>query len=307
MAPTYKIAVIQLHPEPLQIESNFSRAANFIRSAALQGAHLAVLPEYHLTSWVPQEPGFIELTAQWTHYLQKYQALAKECNICIVPGTVLEKHIDEEQEKGKEENYQLLNVAYFIGNQGDVLGKYVKKNLWHTERPHLTSSGHHPHEVFQTPVGPVGLLICWDLAFPEAFRELVAGGAKIIIIPTFWTLNDCTPAGLSRNPVSEAVFLDSTLISRTFENTCAIVFANAGGPAGKGFAGLSQITVPFIGPLVRLGSSEEGMAVVDVDTTVLEEAEEAYKIRADLVRDDWPYVYRHDAGQGLKGGHGRET
>jgi predicted amidohydrolase len=39
--------------------------------------------------------------------------------------------------------------------------------------------------VFDTPIGKVGLLICWDLAFPEAFRELIANGAEVVIIPTF--------------------------------------------------------------------------------------------------------------------------
>jgi hypothetical protein len=66
------------------------------------------------------------------------------------------------------------------------------------------------------------MLICWDLAFPEAFRELIANGAKIIITPTFWTLNDCNPAGLALNPSSEALFLDSMLTSRAFENTCGM-------------------------------------------------------------------------------------
>ena len=48
------------------------------------------------------------------------------------------------------------------------------------ERDHLTGSGRDIHEVFDTPIGKVGLLICWDLAFPEAFRELIAQGAKIM-------------------------------------------------------------------------------------------------------------------------------
>jgi predicted amidohydrolase len=51
------------------------------------------------------------------------------------------------------------------------------------ERDHLTGSGRDVHEVFETPVGKVGLLICWDLAFPEAFRELIAAGAKIVYVP----------------------------------------------------------------------------------------------------------------------------
>lgn len=44
--------------------------------------------------------------------------------------------------------------------------------------------------MFDTPVGKVGLLICWDLAFPEAFRELISQGAQIICIPTFC---ECIP------------------------------------------------------------------------------------------------------------------
>ncbi|KAF1932993.1 carbon-nitrogen hydrolase [Didymella exigua CBS 183.55] len=287
-ASTIKVAVVQLYPKPLDLEHNFNQAANFIRSAATQGAELVVLPEYHLTNWLPKDPSFAGLCDQWETYLKKYQELAKECGICIVPGTIVEGHRGEEKEEDR-----LLNVAYFIRNDGKIAGKYVKKNLWGPERDHLTSSTTHPHEVFDTPIGKVGMLICWDLAFPEAFRELIAAGAKIIIIPTFWTLNDCNKEGLARNPASEALFLDSILTARAFENTCAIVFANAGGPPGKGYAGLSQVTVPFVGPLAKLGSAAEGMIVVDLDLQTLEDAEANYQIRSDISRSDWHYDYRH--------------
>ncbi|KAK4956183.1 hypothetical protein LTR66_013343 [Elasticomyces elasticus] len=256
----------------MQLEKNYAKAESFIRAAAKQGAQLAVLPEYHLTNWVPHDPKFREACAQWKTYVEKYQALAKECNLSIVPGTIVELH----------EGDKLLNVAYFIGPDGSILGKYVKKNLWGSiERLHLTSSASDPHPVFDTPLGKVGMLICWDLAFPEAFRELIAQGAKIVIVPTFWTLSDCSPQGLARNPNAEGVFLDT------------IVFANAGGPPGKGYAGLSQVCVPYIGPLVRLGGSGEGMSVVDLDMQILEDAENNYQVRADLARHDWHYDYRH--------------
>jgi hypothetical protein len=85
-----------------------------------------LLPEYHLTNWVPKEPGFLECCDEWELYLKKYQALAKELSICIVPGTIVERHQDAETEEER-----LLNVAYFIGKEGDILGKYVKKNLWY--------------------------------------------------------------------------------------------------------------------------------------------------------------------------------
>jgi predicted amidohydrolase len=272
-------------PQPMQIEANHAKACDFIRLAASQGAHLAVLPEYHLTSWVPSDPAFRTLCAQSQKYLDSYCALAKELNINIVPGTIIERRPDN----------TLLNIAYFISHTGTILSAYQKKNLWHPERPHLTSSAHEPHEAFDTPLGKVGMLICWDLAFPEAFRELIAAGAKIIIVPTFWGLADCSAAGLAHNPLSEALFLESTLVSRAFENTCAVVFVNAGGPVGGektggSYAGLSQVAVPFKGALGKLGA-EEGMSVVEVDMQVLEDAEENYRVREDMGRERWHYAY----------------
>ncbi|TKA73196.1 hypothetical protein B0A55_07094 [Friedmanniomyces simplex] len=291
-APVYRVAVIQMHPKPMQLEANYQSAENFIRSAAKHDATLAVLPEYHLLNWVPHDPKFKEACGQWQTYLDRYRALAKECNICIVPGTILELH-----DAGADTEL-LLNIAYFIDNTGDIVGRYVKKNLWgDIERLHLTSSSTDPHPVFDTPLGKVGLLICWDLAFPEAFREMIRQGAKIIIIPTFWTLADCSKAGLGVNPSAEALFLDSMLTARCFENTCAIIFANAGGPPGKGYAGLSQVCVPYAGAITRLGSSAEGMAVVDLDMKIVEDAELNYQVRADLARADWHYGYQHGGGE----------
>lgn len=74
------------------------------------------------------------------------------------------------------------------------------------------------------------------------------------------------------------------------------MFANAGGPPGEGYTGLSQVCVPFAGALTRLGSCAEGMAVVDVDMAIVEEAERTYQVRADLARSDWHHLYRHQTG-----------
>jgi predicted amidohydrolase len=211
--------------------------------------------------------------------------LAKELHICIVPGTIVEKHDNPDQ---------LINVAYFISSSGQILSSYQKKNLWHPERPHLTSSLHAPHDAFDTPLGKVGMLICWDLAFPEAFRALISQGAKIIIVPTFWMLSDCNEAGLAHNKRSEELFLETTLVARTFENTCAVVFANAGAPleaADTGnYVGLSQVAVPFKGALGKLGA-REGLTVVELDMQILADAEQNYKVREDMAKEGWHYEY----------------
>jgi predicted amidohydrolase len=210
-----------------------------------------------------------------------------------VPGSFAELHLDEET---KEEI--LVNVAYFIDNQGEVVGRYEKKNLWHPERPYVRGSKNDRHVAFDSPLGKVGMLICWDLAFPEAFRELIAQGAKIIIVPSFWKLSDASPVGMQRNRLSEQVFTDSAIVSRAFENTCVVVFCNAGGPAAEDFAGHSQVAIPFIGCIGKLQTSEEGMKLVSVDMDIPDEAETVYKVREDLASPDWHYVYRHTANHG---------
>lgn len=76
-----------------------------------------------------------------------------------------------------------------------------------------------------------------------------------------------------------------------------MVFVNAGGPAGSSssnYAGLSRVAVPFLGALGEetKDSGEEGMSIVDLDMRHVEEAEANYKVRQDLAREDWYYVYR---------------
>jgi predicted amidohydrolase len=126
MAPIYKVAVIQLYSKPLDVASNFARASESITAAASQGAVLAVLPEYHLTGWVPDMPGFFEACNLWEDYLARYRQMAKELRICIVPGTLVEPRKDE-----MTGELALFNVAYFIDDKGEVVGSYTKKNLWY--------------------------------------------------------------------------------------------------------------------------------------------------------------------------------
>lgn len=217
-------------------------------------------------------------------YLSEYQRLARELDINIVPGTICEAH---RLENGDEELY---NMAYFLAaGTGDICGSYQKKNLWHPERPHLTS-GHTPHRAFDTPLKHTdgrplraGLLICWDLAFPEAFRALVNDGADMIIIPSYWFMTDGGTEGADLNPDSERIFLQSTLTSRAFENTALVVFCNAGG--------LSRVAMPILGTVAEVEVGEEKVEVVEVDIDVLRAGEETYKIRKDMKGEGWHYKY----------------
>lgn len=105
------------------------------------------------------------------------------------------------------------------------------------------------------------------------------------------TPHDASAEARRHNPASEALFLNSTLTCRTYENTCGIIFVNAAGPA-ENFLGMSQVTLPIVGPVGRMGN-EEGVLVTDMDLGLLRIAEENYKVREDLQKEDWHYVYRH--------------
>lgn len=251
---------------------------------------------YHLTGWYPEDPAFALHASNYKSYLDSYCALAAELQINIVPGTIVEAH------PCPSGSPKLLNVAYFISPAGVILGSYQKSNLWIDERAHLTAvlPPRSPHQVITTPLGPVGILACWDLSVPEAFRVLVAQGAKIIIIPAFWTGLGSAPAGLKRNPGFEKMILQSLVTARAFENTSAIVFNNVGGAEGEGDLGLSQVVMPFSGPLREPLAGGERLGVIDIDMDELEDAEEFYKIRSDMSRDSWRYrisdsAARHDA------------
>ncbi|KAM0263918.1 hypothetical protein ACHAQJ_000953 [Trichoderma viride] len=294
MAAKLKIALIQF-----QAKENFDRAASEIRSAAAQGSHLVVLPEYHLTSWVPEDFTFPAACAASAQYLSRYQELARELNIHIVPGTIVEPSpaqplhavsasFMEHDVKTSSPVIELHNKAYFIAaTTGDILATYQKKNLWHVERGILTADKISPHKAFNVPlIGDnipvrVGLLICWDLAFPEAFRQLVADGAKVIIVPSYWHIKEINSRVQALNPDSEAVFLDSVTVARAYENTCAVAFCNA--------LGHSQVTMPILGSLGKMGVEKEGCIVSEIDLEALDVAESHYKVREDIRAEEWHY------------------
>lgn len=271
-----------------------------MRNAAGQGADLAVLPEYHLSSWLSDREALLQVAQKSPHYLERYCALAKELKISIVPGTLLSVPDNEQLIGG------LANICYYIGSDGTVLGSYQKRNLWHPEKPILAPSpAPIPHTTFDTPFGRVGLLICWDVAFPEAMRALVADGATIIVCPAFWLSSEGEEGedGSSVNPDCETLFLDSICVARAFENTAAVVFVNAGGApsggldgitpgkdaTGRVYCGVSQVAMPLQGSLGRVAGGEESMSVVDVDLQVLKTAECLYKAREDMALRGWNY------------------
>ena len=87
----------------------------------------------------------------------------------------------------------LYNSAVLCGPEG-VIGVYRKTHLPFLGVDRLTRLGPGPYEVFDTPIGRIGMLICYDLRFPEATRCLTLAGADILVLPTNW------PEGAEASP-----------------------------------------------------------------------------------------------------------
>lgn len=264
-----KIAVVQFEITQFAPEENLIKAEKFVQEAASE-AQIIVFPEDFLTGPVGANSDFVDYTGR---YVQHFQQLAARYAIDIVAGSIIEGTNDG----------LLYNTTYYIDKNGLVKGKYRKVNLWLPERAYITAG--HEVPVFDTAYGRVGLIICWDLMFPEMFRSMVQQGVEIVICPSYWCFEDAG-IGLRHDANSEVTLINALCIARAFENEIVLVYANAAGSVnieGERLIGQSQITVPFKGTLQVLNHTREAMFIQEIDLEILKDAEIAYEIRRDLL------------------------
>ncbi|PLW20247.1 hypothetical protein PCANC_07421 [Puccinia coronata f. sp. avenae] len=250
---------------------NLEKAREFIAQAAKQRANLIIFPEYFITGIIENH---LHLASKESKWVQEFQRLAIEHQIDIIPGTIVEEVQVEENQS------DLFNSAYYIDKSGQILGKYNKKNLWHAEK-YLTSC-RKPHQVFNALGGlKIGMLICWDLAWPEAFRELMKQEADLIIVPSYWTLDVPESKMVTHDPsgTHEANLIDGLVVSRALESEACVIFVNCGGKKEDGFLGRSSVSMPLKGHILKCAEADEQLQIVDLDLSVLHDAREVYKIR----------------------------
>ncbi len=265
------IAVVQFEIQQGMPEENLAKAEQFMREAASE-ADLIVFPEDFVTGPLNGDATLVDYDKRYT---QHFQQLARAYSIDIVPGSIIE---------GERSGTGLYNTTCYIDKTGEVKGSYRKVNLWHPERDYLARGNEFP--VFDTQYGRVGLIICWDLMFPEAFRAMLRRGVEIVICPSYWCFEDAG-VGLAHDVNAEVKLVNALCIARAFENEIILVYANAAGGATvrqgeEQLIGRSQITVPFKGALHILQHTHEEMFLQTVDTTLLKDAELAYRIRKDM-------------------------
>ncbi|HEX4206317.1 MAG TPA: carbon-nitrogen hydrolase family protein [Ktedonobacteraceae bacterium] len=266
------IAVVQFQIAQFEVAQNLAKMERFIQEAAAAHAQIIVFPEDVVTGPVSGNQAYVDFTGT---YVKHFQQLARRYGIAIVPGSIIE---------GTQDGW--YNTAYYIDSTGEIQGRYRKNNLWHPERSYLAAGDTVP--VFETAYGKVGLLICWDLIFPEVFRSMVQQAVDIVICPSYWCFEDAG-VGLQHDANAEVNAVNALCTARAFENEIALVFVNAASAphddsAVEHLVGRSQIAVPFKATLQRLDHNNEAMFIQTLETGILKDAETAYTIRDDLAR-----------------------
>ena len=231
--------------------ANLDAATRLVRQAASLGARLVGLPENF--SWMGPEEARSEAAEPLEGPTLSHMAqLARELRLTLLAGSVLETGAPQGR---------LFNTSVLFGPEGQRLAVYRKIHLFDVEvgdgQTYRESAAVAPGtEVVgaDTPVGRVGLSICYDLRFPELYRRLSAEGADILTVPAAFTL------------MTGKDHWEVLLRARAIENLAWVLAPAQGGrhPSGRQTYGHAMVVDPW-GLVVARASEGPGLAVAPVD------------------------------------------
>ena len=236
-----RVAVAQLEPKLGEKERNLEAILARLEEAAAAGAELIVLPECAI-------PGYMWDSAE------EALPFAEE-----IPGPSTETLEEACRRLGMHAVCGLIervgdvihNAAVLVGPDG-LVGTYRKTHLPFLGVDRFAVPGDEL-AVHDTPIGRIGIEICYDLRFPEATRTLALRGADLIAHPTNF-------------PMAARVQTELITVARAAENRVFLLTANrVGKERWAEFCGWSQIVDPYGRRLAEADGTEETLLVSDVD------------------------------------------
>jgi predicted amidohydrolase len=189
--------------------------APFIAKAAEQRADLVVLPE--TLTYYGSGKSYVEcaepIPGPSTEY---FGTLAKQHDLYLVAGLL------------ERDEHLVYNVAVLIGPDGNVVGKYRKVCLPRSEIEGGIQPGDE-YPVFETRLGRVGMMVCYDGFFPEVARELANRGAEVIAFPVW----GCNPELVAARACENHVYIvSSTYTDRSQDWMVSAIFGHDGRQLG---------------------------------------------------------------------------
>jgi len=248
-----RVAAIQMASGP-QVAANLESASRLIDLAADSGAELVVLPENFAIMGMTEQDKLKVSEEEGHGHIQDFLSnQARSHGIWLVGGTVPMKSDDPER---------VYAASLLYDDQGKLVARYNKIHLFDV---HLMDSDEHYAEsettlsgedviVVDTPVGKLGMAVCYDLRFPELFRNMQSLGAEIFVLPSSFTA------------MTGHAHWESLIRARAIENLSYVVAPGQGGyhVNGRETYGHSMIVDPWGNVLNQLKSGT-GIVVADLD------------------------------------------
>jgi predicted amidohydrolase len=271
-----RIAVAQYEPRVGDVDGNRAAAQAWALRAASQGADLVVLPELASSGYVFASESEAAATAEDAAGGDLAAALT---SICADSGMHCVVGVNERSAGVRH------NSAVLFGPQGHI-ATYRKLHLFNDEKSWFEPGGELP--VVDLPFGRVGMVICFDLWFPEAVRALALAGAEVVAVPTNWV------GSFKRQLYDAAGYCQGDIVAMASAAQNGVVMACAdrvGVEREVRFLGCSLIVGtdgwPVSGPA---GPDEEVLLVADVDLDGVVSAR-GRTPRNDLLGDRRPETY----------------
>lgn len=263
-----KIAVVQMKAS-VDKDVNQDRILKYIQQTAESGAHMCTFPEF-MMFYPPYDKTPAQIASDSEDitgpFVTSICQAAKENQIEVV-GTFYETSPVPER---------VYDTAFMIDNTGEITSVYRKTHLYDalgfTESDKLVQ-GDTVALPTQTSAGMVGMLICYDLRFPEVSRALVDAGSQILIAPSAWV------RGYRKK--------DHWLImnrARAMENGCYII---APAHTGNLYCGHSVAIDPFGDIIFELGD-DEAVAYADINTSIVDSTREKLPLLKNRRLDIYP-------------------
>jgi predicted amidohydrolase len=245
MKEVFKIALAQISCQQADKAKNLTKIRKTVARAKKQGAELVIFPELSLTGYVVRDEIY-ELAERIPGPSTKImEDVAKKNQIHLVFGM---------PEISAKTEATLHNSAVLIGPEG-FIGKYHKMYLpTHSifEEKRYFRPGYQT-AVFDTELGKLGLIICYDIYFPEVTRLTRLKGAELIVC-------------ISASPGVRRSFFEVLTVARAIENTAFLAFVNlAGIQDGLQFWGGSRLVGPSGRILVQAKYDEDDFVMGEVN------------------------------------------
>jgi predicted amidohydrolase len=236
-----RIALLQMATAPGDISANLASIARAATEAMHRSADLLVAPELATVGYGAGDALSDLAEPRGGAQVARLSAIAAENRLAIIAGFP------------EREGARVYNSAVFTDG-GAEPAVYRKSHLYGEYERTIFAPGDPLATIASWRGFKIGLLICYDVEFPENVRHLALAGADLVAVPT------ALPA------TQEAGFISGQMIPvRAFENQIFVAYANyAGGDDHFTYAGLSHIAAPDGRTLARASAEEAGIILADI-------------------------------------------